>query len=145
VRKINEAGLELIKRFEGCSLVAYKCPAGIFTIGAGHTGDVKEGDQITQHQADVILTEIDLPKFEEGVERLCKDVGLSDNEFSALVSFAFNVGLEALAKSTLLKKLRLGQRRGAADELLRWNKAGGKVLAGLMKRREAERALFRLD
>ena len=143
--KINQAGLDLIKRFEGCRLTAYLCPAGVPTIGWGHTGDVKLGDKITQHQADVILTDVDLVKFEEGVERLAGDCVASSNEFSALVCFAYNVGLEALAKSTLLKKLKLGERYHAANEFLKWNKAGGKVLPGLVKRRVAERELFRKD
>lgn len=145
MRKINAGGLALLKRFEGCVLHAYKCPAGIQTIGWGHTGDVKEGMTITQHQADVILEEVDLPIFEAAVEKLCATVGLSDNEFSALVCLAYNIGVANLSKSTLLKKLLLGQRRGAADEFLKWDKAKGKVLPGLVKRRAAERDLFRLD
>lgn len=141
--KINAEGLALLKRFEGCRLEAYLCPAKVWTIGWGHTGDVKAGRKITQHQADVILEEVDLPKFEEGVERICGDFIASENEFSALVCFAYNVGLEALAKSTLVKRLKEGKRYDAANEFLKWNKAGGKVLPGLVKRREAERELFR--
>ncbi len=138
--KINEAGRDLIKRFEGCRLKAYRCPAGVWTIGYGHTGaSVKEGLLITQHQADIIL-ESDLTKFEEAVEEWMP--GASSNQFSALVSFAFNLGINALIKSTLRKKFLAADVGGAADEFLRWNKAGGKVLPGLVKRRKAERELF---
>lgn len=137
--KINAAGLTLLKRFEGCRLEAYLCAAGVATIGWGHTEGVKLGQKITQHQADVIL-ESDLDMFEENVERLCPDA--TPNQFSALVCFAYNVGVAALANSTLRKKFLRGDIQGAADEFTRWNKAGGKVLQGLVRRRAAERALF---
>ncbi len=133
--------MALIKRWEGCELAAYKCPAGVWTIGYGHTGDVKPGTVINEHQAEVILR-YDLEKFEEGVSELMVGVPLSENEFSALVSFAFNVGLNALATSTLRKKISRGIE-GAENELLKWTRAGGKVLPGLVSRREAERSLYR--
>lgn len=138
-RKVNQAGLDLIKRFEGLRLDAYLCPAGVWTIGYGHTGDVKAGDRITEHQADVILA-LDVERFEAGVETAVP--GTRDNEFAALVSFAFNLGLAALGGSTLLKKLRAGDRVGAAAEFMKWTHAAGHVLPGLVKRRAAERDLF---
>lgn len=148
--RINQEGLELIKKFEGLQLKAYKCPAGIWTIGYGHTGGpvggVKEGDLITKDQAEVLL-QADLLKFEEGVMKIIRDKNEmfdpNPNEFSALVCFAFNVGLGNLKKSTLMKKYLAGPTLDlAADEFLKWNKAGGKVLKGLTARRTAERELF---
>lgn len=139
--KTNEKGKTLIKNYEGCRLTAYKCPAGIWTIGYGHTGShVKEGMKISVAEAERLLTE-DLHKFENGVSSYVK-VPLNENQFSALVSFAFNCGLGSLQTSTLLKKLNAKDYSGAADELLRWDKANGKPLAGLTKRRKAERELF---
>lgn len=139
--KINQKGLDLIKSFEGLELKAYKCPADVLTIGYGHTGsDVKEGQVITQQQAEDLLKK-DVEKFEKGVLSLVK-VKINENEFSALVSFAYNLGLGNLKQSTLLNSLNKLQRESAANEFLRWNKAGGKVLAGLTRRREAEKALF---
>lgn len=141
--RINAAGLALIKKWESLQLRAYLCPAGIITIGYGHTGaDVKLGQTITSHQADVIL-ESDLDRFEEGVEGLLKGLNYTDGQFSALVSFAFNVGLAALANSTLLKKMRKGDLEGAAGEFGRWVRAGGVKLKGLERRRADEAALFR--
>lgn len=150
--KINAAGIGLIKQFEGCQLSAYYCPSGILTIGFGHTGDVKFGQRITQHQADVIL-DYDLERFEEIVSKAVK-TPLTENQFSALVSFVFNVGpgkkdvrdgfvtLKSGRPSLMLTLLNVGNSSGAADQFLRWNKGGGKVLPGLVKRRAAERALF---
>ncbi len=138
--KISKAGLELIKKSEGCRLAAYKDPIGIVTIGYGHvSSSVKLGQVITQHQADEILAS-DLERFEAGVDRLCP--GLSPGQFSALVSFAFNLGLTAFANSTLRKKVLKNDFAGAALEFGKWVKAGGKVLPGLVTRRAAERALF---
>jgi len=140
-RRINKAGLQLIKDFEGLKLTAYKCPAGVWTIGYGSTGPhVRPGMTITPREASELLT-ADLLRFERAVTRLVK-MPLNDNQFAALVSFAFNVGEAALEKSTLLKHLNAGRIAMAAQEFLRWNKAGGKVLAGLVRRREAERLLF---
>ena len=131
---------ELIKSFEGLELVAYLCPADIWTIGYGHTGNVKEGDSITKAEAEALLDK-DLQTFRNGVKRLVK-VPLNENQFGALVSFAYNIGLGSLQSSTLLKMLNAGDYTGAADQFLRWNKSGGKVLTGLVRRREAERAVF---
>ena len=143
-RMVNEAGVRLVQEFEGCRLDAYRCPAGIPTIGYGATGpDIRMGMVWTQEQADERLAE-DLARFAAGVERLVQ-VDLTDNQFAAIVSFAFNVGLGALRDSTLLRKLNAGDYLGAADQLPRWNKGGGRVLAGLTRRRAAERGLFLAD
>lgn len=139
--KINEAGLKLIKEFEGCRLQAYRDIVGILTIGFGHTGvDVVEGKKISQEEADKLLSN-DLIKFENGVCKLLKH-GVNDNQFSALVCFAYNVGLGNLASSTLLKKLNAGDLNAATSEFLRWCKAGGVQVPGLLRRRKAEQALF---
>ncbi len=137
--RANQAGKDLIKRWEGCQLTAYRCPANVLTIGYGHTGDVKEGQKITQHQADTLF-DYDIEKYEDGVTRL--GVILNANEFSALVSFAYNLGISALSNSGLLRKIRGGDKPGAAKEFGRWVMAGGKKLPGLVARREAERVLF---
>lgn len=140
-RQINREGLELVKRFEGCKLRAYTCPAGVLTIGYGSTGPhVKPGMVITQQQADELLRS-DLRRFEDYVAEHCAPA--SDNQFAALVSFAFNVGEGALAKSTLRRCHMAKDYEGAAKQFARWNKAGGKVLKGLVNRRAAEEALYR--
>lgn len=136
---VNDAGRKIITDAEGLRLRAYKCPAGRWTIGYGHTGDVNEGDLISRHQAEVIL-EYDLQKFESGVSALAPKS--NSNEFSALVSFAFNVGLDALRGSTLLKHHVKGLKLNAASEFGKWVHAGGVVLPGLVQRRAAERALY---
>ena len=140
--KISQAGLGLIKRFEGCELEAYQDAVGIWTIGYGHTGpDVHEGLKITQAQADAILAK-DVERFASGVAANVR-VALTQSEFDALVSFAFNVGLTAFRTSTLLKLLNDNSDRSVvATQFLRWNKAGDKVLEGLTKRRNAEKELF---
>jgi lysozyme len=135
--RINPQGLDIIKRFEGLRLEAYKCPAGVWTIGYGHTGDVKEGDVITEHQADVIL-ELDCERFEIAVNHLAPRA--NDNQGSAMVCLAFNIGVAAFAKSSLLRKFKEGAPCDA--EFDKWVKAKGIVLPGLVKRRVAERALF---
>jgi len=131
---------QLIKSFEGLELEAYLCPANVWTIGYGHTKGVKKGDKITKEQAEKLLEE-DLAFFRNGVKRLVK-VALNKNQFGALVSFAYNLGLGSLESSTLLKMLNAKDYQGAADQFLRWNKSKGKVLTGLVRRREAERAVF---
>ena len=138
--QISKAGLDLIKQFEGLYLQAYRCPAGVPTIGYGHTAGVAMGQTITQQQADDYLRR-DVRMFERAVERLVK-VPLTQGQFDALVSFAFNLGEGALAQSTLLRLLNAGDYAGAAAQFDRWNKAGGRVLPGLVRRRAAERALF---
>ncbi|NHR05723.1 lysozyme [Chromobacterium haemolyticum] len=139
--KTSDAGITLVKSSEGLKLVAYKCPAGIWTNGYGHTGpDVTPGQVITQAQADALLAR-DLERFEAGVARLVK-VPLNQNQFDALVCFSFNLGLGALQGSTLLRLLNAGDYAGAAAQFPRWNKAGGKELPGLTRRRAAEQSLF---
>jgi len=137
-------GIELIKRAEGCSLKAYRCPAGVLTIGYGATNidgiPVSADMTITEREAETILKS-DLRRFENAVNRLVK-VPLTQNQFDALISFTFNVGEGNLAKSTLLKKLNKGDYQAVPAELAKWNKAGGKVLRGLVARRSAEAALW---
>jgi len=134
---------DLIKNFEGCKLEAYPDPATHgepITIGVGHTGGVKLGDVITQEQADEYLVN-DVAHAANAVNQMVA-VSITQGEFDALCSFAFNLGIGNLKNSTLLKKLNSGDIQGAADQFLVWNKAAGKVMAGLTRRREAERALF---
>lgn len=139
-RRCNGAGVELIKAFESLSLTAYLCPAGVWTIGWGHTGaDVASGLTIPRARADALLR-ADLDRFEVAVQRLAPVA--TDNQFAALVAFAFNCGAEALRTSTLLRKHNAGDFAGAAREVALWNKAGGKVLPGLTRRRAAEAALY---
>lgn len=138
--KTSQRGIDLIKSFEGCELKAYRDSVGVLTIGYGHTVGVKDGDRITQEQADAILAS-DLAIYEDGVRSLVRRT-MTQGQFDALVSFSFNVGLGALGKSTLLRMLNSGDYAGASQQFARWNKAGGKVLNGLTRRREAERALF---
>lgn len=139
----SQACINLISKYEGCKLSAYQCSAGVWTIGYGHTSGVKKGDRLSQANADRLLRS-DVEDFAADVGDLLVQRGVTatQNQFDALVCFAFNVGIGALSKSTLLKKLAAGDAMGAADQFRRWNKAGGKELAGLTKRRESERALF---
>lgn len=136
----QRAGLALIKKYEGCKLTAYKCPAGVWTIGYGRTTNVKEGDTCSQAQADAWLIE-EYDRFESQVRKLVS-VLLNEAQLGALVSFTYNVGVGAFKSSTLLKMLNAGDYVGASLQFARWNKAGGKVLKGLTNRRLAETALF---
>ena len=147
--KVSADGIDLITAFEGCRLTAYRCAAGKLTIGYGHTGpDVKADMVITQDQAIELLNR-DLERFENDVMDLVA-VPINQGQFDALVSFAFNAGsdidldkiAEGLGDSTLLRLLNAGDYSGAADQFLRWNKAGGRILQGLVRRRAAERLLF---
>lgn len=138
--KTSAAGIALIKRFESCRLTAYRDSVGVLTIGWGHTGKVWLGMVVTQEQADALLA-ADVQRFERGVAALLK-VPVTQGQFDALVSFAFNCGLGNLGSSMLLRKLNAGDVNGAATEFPRWNKAGGSVLRGLTLRREAEQRLF---
>ncbi|APG16281.1 lysozyme [Kosakonia radicincitans] len=136
------AGLTLIKSFEGLSLEKYRDAVGKWTIGYGHLILPNENfpQALSKVEAEDLLR-ADLGMTERGVHRLVT-VDLNQNQFDALVAFAFNVGLGNLQNSTLLRLLNQGQYQEAADQLPRWNKAGGKILAGLTRRRDAERALF---
>lgn len=142
--KISQRGIDLIKHFEGLRLKAYKDSVGVPTIGYGHTDGVKMGQEITEAQAEQLLKD-DLARFEVGVQEVVRPLTLTQGQFDALVSFAFNLGLGSLRSSTLLKKLKAGDVSGASFELQRWVYAGGQKLPGLVKRREAERALFVSD
>ena len=138
--KCNQAGLDLIKSFEGCRLEVYADIVGLATVGYGHRTSLPVGSTITQDEADDLLTQ-DIAKFESGVtESVIGDI--SDNQFAALVCFSFNLGLGALKGSTLLVKVNAGDFEGAAQEFLRWDKAGGVVVPGLLRRRQAESGLF---
>ncbi len=138
--KISENGLNLIKHFEGCELQAYKCPAGVWTIGYGHIKTAHEGKVITQEQADEMLVE-EMEEYEGYINRAVK-VELNQNQFDAMVSWVYNLGNGNLGASTLLKVLNMGDYAGVPAQMLRWNKAGGKVLEGLTRRRQAEADLF---
>jgi len=140
--KLGTGGLTILRQFEGLSLVAYQCPAGIWTIGYGHTRDVHPGDAITRDRAEELLLE-DLAWAEECVTGAVTHP-LTQNQFDALVVFTFNVGPAAFRKSTLLKKINSGDLAGAYLEFARWNKAGGQPLPGLTARRAAEANLFKL-
>lgn len=151
--RVNEEGLEIIKRFEGLSLKPYLCPAGVPTIGFGHTAGVRlDSAPITEAEAEELLLR-DV-RIAEDVVRSNVFTMLNVNQFSALTSFVFNVGagkrgvksgfvtLMDGRPSTLRTLINRGEFEGAADEMLRWNRGGGKLLAGLTTRRQAERALF---
>lgn len=132
--EIGQAGIDLIKQHEGCRLTAYRCPAGVWTIGYGHTGsDVKQGMVITQAEADRLLQQ-DLERFEKNVMKFNNKYHWTQNEFDALVSFAFNIGsIDQLTANGTRTKAQIAQA------MLLYNKAAGKVLPGLTKRRQAER------
>jgi lysozyme len=137
---MNDACISLVKYFEGCRLKAYRCPVGVLTCGWGTTEGVTEGTEWTQEEADQRLVE-DLSIFETRVKRLLL-LDPTPNQLAALVSFAYNVGTHNLRESTLLRLFNAGDMQGAADQFPRWNKANGKVLPGLVARRDAERRLF---
>jgi len=139
--KYSAAGLALTKQFEGLELKAYQDSVGVWTIGYGHTGtDVKPGLTITEAQASVLLA-ADVAWAVTCVNKSVKSA-INQNRFDAMVDFVFNLGCAAFGGSTLLRMVNAGDFAGAAGQFVRWNKAGGKVLAGLTKRRQAEAALF---
>lgn len=138
---ISDRGVELIAKYEGCRLEAYKCPAGVWTIGYGHTAGVKQGDKLSSQETAKALLKEDLKKYGGYVNQCVKEgilsFPLTQNQFDALTSFCYNCGNGSLR--------RLVNGRDAAtiaEKLLLYNKGGGKVLAGLTRRREEERALF---
>lgn len=138
--RTSQAGINLIKGFESLRLEAYRCPAGIYTIGYGHTAGVRRGDVIDEQKAEQLLTG-DLRESEAVVDRECPRV--NQNQFDALVSFVFNVGEAAFLKSTLLKCVKANPLNpNIRYELSRWDKAGGTQLAGLIRRRRAEADLY---
>ena len=140
--KTSDKIKKMIKAWEGCRLKAYKCPAGVWTIGYGHTEGVKPGMLVSQSEADAMFDE-DIEKFEAHVRPLVNGIGLTQNQYDALVSLAYNIGVSALAKSTLLKKVKADPNditiQGAFGQ---WTKSRGKVLPGLVKRRAAEAAHY---
>ena len=137
--KISAAGLKLIKEFEGLRLTAYACPAGVLTIGYGSTGShVMPGKSITRAQADALLLK-DVARFEAGVSELITKP-LTQAQFDALVSFHYNTG--AIARATLTRLHRAGDHARALAEFARWNRAGGRVLKGLVRRRAEEAKLY---
>lgn len=141
--KISKDGLDLIKRFEGLRLEAYKCSGDVWTIGYGHTKGVKPGDVITEEQANQFLRE-DVAWAEDAVNGYVY-AGITQSAFDALVSFTFNLGTGALQSSTLLKKVNAGEHARVVEQLGRWVNAGGKPLKGLARRRAAEAVLYLKD
>ncbi len=147
-RTVNDAGVALVKEFEGFRAQAYLCPAGVWTIGYGHTRGVTRGDCVTKAQAEALLAK-DMAEAGAAVERLIT-VPLTDNQLAALTSFVFNLGARALAASTLRKKLNAGKYDAVPAELARWTKATDpqtgkkRELEGLRRRRSAEAALWKL-
>ena len=138
--KVSQECVNLVKFFEGFEAKAYLCPANVWTIGYGRTRNVKEGDMINELQAERDLLE-ELEEFGHQVLNTVQ-VPLKQNEFDALTSWTYNLGVGNLQSSTLLKKLNSGDKNSVPSEMLRWNKAAGKVLAGLTRRREAEAKLW---
>lgn len=143
--KISDEGIALIKEFEGLELNSYPDPGtggDPWTVGYGHTGpEVRPGMTITEQEAEDMLR-ADLQAFENCVSNACAGIAMTQAQFDALVCWTFNVGCNAMRGSTLLRKLRSGDEDGAAAEFLRWNRSGGRVMAGLTRRRQAERDLF---
>ncbi|WP_353122114.1 lysozyme [Dysgonomonas capnocytophagoides] len=138
--KIAITGVKLIQEFEGLELKAYKCPAGVWTIGYGHTKGVKQGDVITPAQATAYL-QADLADAEKAVNS--QNLKISQNQYDALVSFTFNVGTGNFLKSTLLKKVKINpDETSIRSEFAKWKYGSGKVLPGLVCRREAEANLY---
>ena len=144
--KVNKLGIETMHHFEGCKLTAYQCPAKVWTIGWGNTyypekTPVKEGDVITQDQANLLFETV-MNNFALGVKK-CLTKEVNENQFSALVCFSYNVGIGNFQKSTLLKKININPNdETIAGEFAKWNKAGGKVLLGLVRRRKSESDLY---
>jgi lysozyme len=143
---VNQATINLIKEFEGCKLQAYQCSAGVWTIGYGITAAVDvgikpaKGMTITQDRAEDLLR-LGVDKFATTVDALIT-AKVNANEFGACVSLAYNIGTGAFAKSTVLRELNAGNRDKAAAAFQLWNKAGGVISKGLVRRREAEKQLF---
>ena len=138
--KVSQECIDLVKFFEGFEPKAYLCPANVWTIGYGRTKNVKEGDELTELQAERDLLE-ELEEFGHQVSSTVR-VSLEQSQFDALTSWTYNLGVGNLQSSTLLKKLNSGDKNSVPSEMLRWNKAAGKVLAGLTRRREAEAKLW---
>ena len=138
--KISNKGIDLIKHFEGCETEAYKCPAGVWTIGYGHIKGVQEGDVITEAQAHEMLVE-ELNEYENYIHDYV-ECPLNQDQFDAMVSWVYNLGSGNLRSSTLLRTLNAGDYAGVPAQMMRWNKPAGKPLEGLTRRRQAEADLF---
>jgi len=138
--EISQEGISLIKKFEGCRLESYKCAAGVWTIGYGSTHGVTEGMVITHERAEALLLE-DIDVYENEVNKAVT-VDIDQCMFDALVSWTFNLGGANLNASTMLKVLNAKDFENVPEQIKRWNKAGGKVNEGLIRRREAEALLF---
>jgi len=144
--KISQKGIDLIKEFEGCKLQAYKCPAGVWTIGIGSTlyangTKVKQGDNLVSIEQAFELLRSTLSSYEKAVNAI--GVDLTQHEFDALVCLCYNIGAPNFSSSTLVKMLKSKDpKEETAKQFLRWNKAGGVEMAGLTRRREAEKDLF---
>ncbi|WP_264309302.1 lysozyme [Pseudomonas putida] len=138
--RTSQRGLSLIKSFEGLRLQAYQDSVGVWTIGYGATRSMQPGMKVSMEQAERMLLN-DVQRFEPEVERLITSP-LSQNQWDAMISFTYNLGAANLESSTLRRLINAGNYVAAADQFPRWNKAGGKVLAGLVRRRAAERDLF---
>lgn len=141
--RMSEKGIAQLKSFEGLETRAYPCPAGVWTIGYGHTAGVKNGDKITELEAENFLRK-DLEVFEKNVNSLVK-VRLTQPQFDALVSFTYNVGCKKFADSTMLKLINVGNMKAAAAQFPKWRYANKKELPGLVKRRRVERSLFEMN
>ena len=137
---ISDKGIYAIKKFEGCELIAYQDAVGVWTIGYGHTKGVSEGDIISSAQSEALLLK-ELKEDENYVHELV-EVPLHQYQFDALVSWTYNLGPTNLKSSTMLKVLNEGKYNEVPDQMRRWNRAGGKVLEGLVKRRDYEARLF---
>ena len=138
--KISEDGLELIKKFEGCETTAYQDSVGVWTIGFGHTKGVEEGQTCSIEDAESMLAD-EMDEYEGYINNMVK-VDLQQHEFDALVAWVYNLGPTNLGESTMLKVLNGGQFDRVPDEMNRWTRAGGKILEGLVRRRQAESLMF---
>lgn len=138
--KTTPEGIELIKRFEGLELEAYKDSAGVWSIGYGQTGGIRKGQVISKERAEMML-HARVTEIEKDLTFLIK-VAINPNQISALVSLIYNIGSGAFARSTLRRYINLEMWQVAADQFLRWDRAGGQTLRGLQIRRQAERELF---
>tara|TARA_R110000782_G_scaffold60536_1_gene125069 strand:- start:738 stop:1181 length:444 start_codon:yes stop_codon:yes gene_type:complete len=137
---ISQEGLALIKKFEGCELKSYRCSAEVLTIGYGHTKGVEEGQEITQEEAEEMLSS-ELDEYEGYINDMV-ECELEQHQFDALVAWVYNLGPSNLKSSTLLKRLNSNELKDVPNQLKRWNKAGGKILQGLVRRRKSESLLF---
>mgnify|MGYP003638022248 CR=1 FL=1 len=138
--KISSEGIELIKKFEGCETTAYQDSVGVWTIGFGHTKGVQEGQSCSMQDAETMLSE-EMDEYEGYINSMV-DVDLNQNEFDSLVAWVYNLGPTNLRESTLLKILNAGDKDGIPEQINRWNRAGGKILQGLVRRRQAESLMF---